>query len=440
MSNMYDEKTVRLTRIQLDNFRCFDKIDLPIHPACTVIVAPNGGGKTALLDSVSLALQPYIDAMQGLKQSKGFRHADIRIYIGENGEVQTFTPTGFKAEGVFFKSPVTWNRELTNYAPNARTTSTGLHDLRAMEPQKSAVWPLVAYYGTGRLWVEHKLMDKKSQSKRVMTRQSGYDNCLTSYSNFRYMQDWFGSLTLDAFSAKQANAKSWHDPERKMSLVREAINLALNFTGWHDIRWDGPLKCLVATHAEQGTRAVEDLSDGVRTIIGVVADIAHRMIKLNPDQASPDFCSTCPGIVLIDEIEMHLHPGWQQIIIASLMIAFKGLQFIITTHSAQVLTTVPSECIRMLQDGKIFSAPAGTEGAEPGRLLKQVLGLTDLRPAANPAVKELKEYLSLIDQDQYNSPRALELRKVLDARYQGNEPALIDADLRIENRKWERGE
>ena len=94
----------------------------------------------------------------------------------------------------------------------------------------------------------------------------------------------------------------------------------------------------------------------------------------------------------------------------------------------------------MLQDGKIFSAPAGTEGAEPGRLLKQVLGLTDLRPAANPAVKELKEYLSLIDQDQYNSPRALELRKVLDARYQGNEPALIDADLRIENRKWERGE
>lgn len=440
MSTINFVKPVRLARIKLENFRCFDTIDLHIHPACTVIVAPNGGGKTALLDAVALALQPYIDAMQGLKQSKGFRHADVRTHIAENGEVQAFTPALFHAEGIFFGSSASWNRELSNYAPNARTTSMGLHDLRALEPQKSDVWPLIVYYGTGRLWVEHKLMDKRSQRKRAVTRESGYDNCLTSYSNFKYMQDWFGTLTLDAFSAKQANTKSWHDPERKLTMAREAVNLALSFTGWQNIRWDGPLKCLVATHPEQGVRAVEDLSDGVRTIIGVVADITHRMIKLNPDQASPEFCSTCPGIVLIDEIDMHLHPGWQQILIASLMNAFKGLQFIMTTHSAQVLTTVPSECIRILHEGKVFSAPAGTEGAEPGRLLKQVLGLSDLRPATNAAVLELREYLALIDKDQYNSQRALELRTILDARYQGNEPELIDADLRIENRKWERGE
>ena len=73
-------------------------------------------------------------------------------------------------------------------------------------------------------------------------------------------------------------------------------------------------------------------------------------------------------------------------------------------------------------------------------MLKQVLGLREVRPPTNPATQELKEYLALVDNDQWNSPRAMELREKLNIRYQGNEPALLEADLRIENRKWELGE
>lgn len=83
---------------------------------------------------------------------------------------------------------------------------------------------------------------------------------------------------------------------------------------------------------------------------------------------------------------------------------------------------------------------SGTEGAEPERLLKQVLGLDEVRPPTNRATLELKEYLALVDIDQWKSSRALVLRDILDARYQGNEPELLEADLRIENRKWELGE
>ena len=96
--------------------------------------------------------------------------------------------------------------------------------------------------------------------------------------------------------------------------------------------------------------------------------------------------------------------------------------------------------IRNLRNNKVYAATPGTEGAEPERLLKQVLGLEEIRPPAVQATKELKEYLSLVDRDQWNSPRALELRKLLDERYQGQEPALLEADLQIENRKWELGE
>ena len=147
-----------------------------------------------------------------------------------------------------------------------------------------------------------------------------------------------------------------------------------------------------------------------------------------------------PAVMLVDEIDLHLHPSWQQRVLHDLMRTFPLTQFIVTTHSAQVLSTVPSQCIRILRDGKVHPAPPGSEGAEPGRLLKQILGLKDVRPPENEATKELREYLSLVDRDQWSSQRALELRKILDARYQGNEPELFEADLRIENRKWELGQ
>jgi predicted ATP-binding protein involved in virulence len=133
---------------------------------------------------------------------------------------------------------------------------------------------------------------------------------------------------------------------------------------------------------------------------------------------------------------MHLHPRWQQLVLGQLGQAFPLLQFIVTTHSPQVLSTVPSESIRILANNSVYSAPPGTEGAEASRLLKRVLGV-DVRPPDNKATRELKEYLSLVDADQWNSTRAIALRNILDARYQGEEPALLEADLQIENRKWE---
>ena len=119
--------------------------------------------------------------------------------------------------------------------------------------------------------------------------------------------------------------------------------------------------------------------------------------------------------------------------------AFPKLQFIVTTHSPQVLTTVESECIRVLGDGRLHSAPPGSKGAESSRLLKRIFRV-NVRPQDDSATKELDEYLTLVQDDQWTSPRAIALRALLDKRYQGEEPELLDADLRIENRKWELGD
>jgi predicted ATP-binding protein involved in virulence len=139
---------------------------------------------------------------------------------------------------------------------------------------------------------------------------------------------------------------------------------------------------------------------------------------------------------MIDELDQHLHPGWQQRILQAIRRAFPKIQFIVTTHSPEVLSTVDSEQIRILQDGMCFAAPPGALGAESHRLLHDVLGLKDARPPIQ-AVDELNEYLNLVNQEKWDTKRAKELRTLLDIRYQGNEPQLLEADLYIENRIWE---
>jgi predicted ATP-binding protein involved in virulence len=168
-------------------------------------------------------------------------------------------------------------------------------------------------------------------------------------------------------------------------------------------------------------------------------DFARRLTLGNSHLRGEQSPHQVPAIMLVDEIELHLHPAWQQRVLADLQRAFPETQFIVTTHSAPILTTVPDECIRILEEGRVHAAPPGTEGAEVSRVLKRILGV-DVRPPENQATRELEEYLALVDADQWQSPRALELRKQLDTRYQGEEPALLEADLRIENRKWELAE
>ena len=127
-------------------------------------------------------------------------------------------------------------------------------------------------------------------------------------------------------------------------------------SGWHSIYFKNTETGIVATHAQYGVLPVAHLSDGIRTLIGVTADIAHRAIRLN-SQLGREAVTSTPGIVLIDEVDMHLHPEWQQVIIESLRNAFPRIQFIVTTHSPQVLTTVRKEHIRLLAADGTASIP-----------------------------------------------------------------------------------
>ena len=197
-----------------------------------------------------------------------------------------------------------------------------------------------------------------------------------------------------------------------------------------------PPRFVVSHKSEQGQvekLSLDQLSGGYRIVLALAADLARRMVQGNPHLDDP---LESEAVVLIDELELHLHPAWQQRILGDLRRTFPNAQFIVSTHSPQVLTTVEPQCIVELAregDRIVAGAPAGaTYGAEAGDVLSVVMGVKE-RPE-NKFTKALEQYRRLVSEGEGESEEALALRRKLE-KLSPRDYALNRADLEIRRRK-----
>ena len=176
--------------------------------------------------------------------------------------------------------------------------------------------------------------------------------------------------------------------------------------------------------------SLDQLSGGYRIVLAVAGDLARRMAHGNPHLAEP---LTSEAIVLIDEIELHLHPAWQQHVLTDLTRTFPNSQFIVSTHSPQVLTTLrPEQIVRLnREDGRIVAGRATepTYGAEAGDVLSVEMGV-DERPRGNEFVETLQSYMRLVSDGRGESTDATSLRRQLES-LSPRDPALDRADIEI---------
>ena len=425
-----------IDRLSIHNFRNFETLQITFDPKLTVIVARNGQGKTAILDAATIALGTFVGAFD-LGKAKHFHQTDARYSRLENTmESEQHYPVTLKAcflQDMWVTRELTGKKSKTTIKGAAPITDFGKHLMQQVRNLEENPLPVIAYYGSGRLWNAHKNMERKSVLSE--SRTMGYEDCLSPASHFTQVQQWMAKATYGVMQQQHRPEYSGYNLSNQIAGITEAVNNMLTNEGWNHFHYSMIHEELVMSHKDHGILPVSILSDGVRSMVSLAADLAWRCVKLNPHKGV-EAPTHNHGIVFIDEIDSHLHPGWQQKIIHNLQKSFPNIQFIATTHSPQVLTTVPDRCIRILQDGQVYAAPPGTEGAEASRLLKRVLGI-DVRPTDHAATKELLEYLTLVDENKWDTPHALEIRKKLDTRYKGEEPALLEADLRIENALWE---
>lgn len=439
---------LNLQSLKLRDYRCFEAIDIEFHPQLTVLVASNGAGKTSILDAIAVAFGPYIGAFDEAV-GKHFEPSDIRqIQVrktathemeyapkGVRLEAEGFIPEGF-LDLISDDHPAeTWRRALTS-PTKAKTTIKDAKNLidygkRMQEavrtPGSDVLLPLIAYYGTGRLWQQKKLTAAKKIERT--SRTVGYTDCLDPASSYKAFVEWFRYWSLNAKDLQlkeQAHTPAFVEFTGYMDSVKGAVDACLAPSGWEGLEYSFKLDALVGHHPQHGELPVELLSDGIRNMIGMVADIAFRATKLN-SQLGAQAATRTPGIVLIDEVDMHLHPEWQQVVLQNLVKAFPAMQFVVTTHSPQVLTTVPRENIRIIEltdDGYRAHKPDFSPLAhESGDALAKIMG-THREPPL-PIQEQIRHFEQLVRAGQESSPEAVALRQKLDeAGYQ-----IHDSDL-----------
>ena len=436
--------TLRLDKLTLHNFRCFADCVVDLHPELTVLVADNAQGKTAILDAIGIAFGLFVQSLTKSGPSHGFAHEDIRQIRKDSEHMVQVLPTEFRAEGVVIGQSLKWQRSLSSGSARARSSTqkatnlqnaavkllTSLNAFAAGVATENPVLPLIAFYGTGRLWSTHRLTEgRRTTERRGIVRLAGYTDCLSSSSSFKSFVLWYRTMVSLLRGSAARTLGPDERPQAQLAAVREAARTVLEPTKWRDIDWDDNRRTLVVEHPEHGRLPLSQLSDGVRNMIALVADIAHRCVRLNP-QFGEEAARRTPGILLIDEVDMHLHPRWQQLVMDLLRRAFPAMQMVVTTHSPHVLSTVDKSCIRVvrLQDSRgVLETPSfQTRGVESADVLATIMGVDPM-----PQVEEaswLSSYRGMIEDGLAEQSDALALRAKLVNHFGEKHPLVLDCD------------
>ncbi|MEZ4296321.1 MAG: AAA family ATPase [Polyangiaceae bacterium] len=220
--------------------------------------------------------------------------------------------------------------------------------------------PVVAYYRTGRMWAGDSVESQAKDDER--SRLAGYLGWDQPAVDMRPLERWWNRMEL---LQVQRGA-----PLSVLDAVRATVLRSLSEHDYEDVRYDAELQCLAAKRRAGPWLPFRKLSDGTRNMLGMVADLAVRCARLNPHLGAEAPQKTS-GLVLIDELDLHLHPSWQRRIVLDLRSAFPAVQFIATTHSPSVLQSSHRGTVLAL-DGPLPEDPADKSVED---ILELVMGI-----------------------------------------------------------------
>lgn len=352
---------MRIDKIRIKNFKGFSEEEFQLNSRFTVFIGDNAKGKTSILDAIAVSVGSYLRGIDVAKhETRGIDKKEVRIKTID-GQPRPQLPVEIEAigsiNGVLLEEG--WKRSVNKLTQKTTTTFVHAKNIEGIASQMlkesretgKITFPVIAYHGTGRLWAEHeeKKATYKKQGEGV---EMAYARCLSPKSSSKEFLSWY---------------KTYEDEVRKfgsnkdkllLETFKKAIISMIPENHWSDMSYSFKDEDLIGLFKNEDTMdqlLFSQLSDGYRNLIGMVADIAYRCIKLNP-HLGEDAVRKTPGVVLIDELDLHLHPNWQKRIVSDLKTVFENVQFIATTHSPFIVQSLTSEELINLDEVKGLDA------------------------------------------------------------------------------------
>lgn len=423
-----------LKQIQLTHFRHFKTCNIQLHPRLTVFVGNNGEGKTAILDSIAIGLAPILSHLPKVSAIY-FKENDI--HINHHAETAAFVRVQLETLDQLVWD-VTKKRDQSQKTIQAIPKNQGVKQLTkyldafidALNENQSTTLPVFVYYDINRVVPDTIVL--KPPVQKDLSRFKALNNALQPNTQFKDALEWFYAMEFEELKNQQAR-QDFNYRLPVLETVRQAMTTMIPMISNPHISTNPP-HLMVSWQKKNGDifdLKLEQLSDGYRTLLALVMDLARRLAQANPHLINPLHSE---AIVLIDEIDLHLHPELQQTVLLDLQRTFPNTQFIVTTHSPQVLTTVQKENIRLLENETVYEQLTNTYGAESSRLLEEVMSVSS-RPEPLPEVQKLNKYLELVNQGDFDTDLARSLRGELEQTFCNGDSALQLADMVIRRHK-----
>jgi len=434
--------------IKLKHFRCFPSLDFVLDRRLNVFIGGNGAGKSALLDAIALSLGPVLSHLPGLS-GPGLKRSDIRL-VGEDRQAPFVWFAAAAEHGNGELREFRWDRiikrdnskntraALPKQADGLKQLYDWLDDIVSKHEQEQPfTLPVFAHYGTNRsVDVPHN-KPSSAKKRKSFERLDALAGALNSDAGFRRAVAWFKMLEDQELRRKYLPDPSKNEEYPLLAPVRMAIERML--PGIQNPRMDEEdTQRFVVDGVNSDGQTVklflDQLSDGYQVMLGLVLDFALRLVRANPATADRPDPLAAQAIMIVDEVDLHLHPEWQQRVIPDLMRTFTGTQFIFTTHSPQVVSTVRRKFVRRLVGFELCELPTETIGAESGRVLEDAFDVS-ARAENLDEVKMLEAYILFAESPGADSQElAIKRQEVLQI-FTDDDPVIELTDMAVEQRR-----
>ncbi|MCZ4693785.1 DUF2813 domain-containing protein [Ancylomarina euxinus] len=332
---------MKINRITLKNFRSIENESFLFNPNLTVLIGENGAGKTTILDALAFAMGTFFLGVDGISTYPISAADKRRVFVAPNSsEIQL--PFRMDVEHNLQGLEYSWFRD-TNKATGGSTSYKNAIDLiekarvltQKVRAGEEEDLPLLAYYGIGRA---SNMLYEKQRISKTKSRLDGYKNALDPRTMHQKASQWFKNAQTAVLQQIQDETLV-QDSQLYTAFTN---TLASMITDWESVQYNLKIDEVVGKFPDGSWTPLSYLSSGYKAIAALVMDIAYRAITLNPHWGEDAVVKTS-GIVLIDEMDLYLHPKWQRTIVGDLKKAFPKIQFIVTTHSPFIVQSLKAD-------------------------------------------------------------------------------------------------